>query len=352
LPVFFTPSALSDPTLISGSLTARGFSVRWTGGLNNTLYQYSFNGGTTRTGITVTPDGSGNTTTFTNLSSGTYNVTIIAVNNEGSTLSNSIPILLLPSDVTGLTHSAITDNGFTLDWVGGTGATSYIYRLTDLSGNLVMQTDSSGNLEKTALAGASSGITDNGIASRAAIFTGLISSSYSVRVTPNNASGNGLAATRSPILLIPSALTNLQQVAGSTTNSQVTITWSGGLNANVNNYSYDFVGNTTSGSSAVYNGSPTNTAVFSGLTYAASFTIRLRAGNSTGNTLFSEIIVYLAPSAITGLAVVPLSTTNSQFSIAWSGGLNYDSYEYNRINIIVFIMIHMNIIIRISSYSL
>ena len=168
------PSQPSFDSLINGSLT--GFTIKWTGGSGASSYTYKISQTTTPlVFVSVTPSIDLGVTnklaTFTGLTPGTsYQIIINANNTNGSTPSANITAITSPSKPISLTSSNIIDTSFTVNWLGGQGATSYIYKLNGLTTGFT--------------------VNDQGVASRTATFSGLTANrSYEVIVIAVNSTG-------------------------------------------------------------------------------------------------------------------------------------------------------------------
>jgi hypothetical protein len=111
---------LTPPTaptgLTTSNVTLTGFTVTWTGGNSATSYLYKFNG----SNITPRVDNgvANKNATFTGITSGTYTLNVVAVNNGGSTNSSpTISITLGPiASFTILIDQAVTFTAFTFNF--------------------------------------------------------------------------------------------------------------------------------------------------------------------------------------------------------------------------------------------
>jgi hypothetical protein len=240
-------------TLSSSSISRNGFTISWTGGATATSYSYTLNGSSR------TPSNDqgliSRTATFTELSGGTtYAVIVTAINSYGSTASNSFNVLTIPEEPTSLNSTNITTAGFTVNWSGANGATSYTYRIDSVTKLPASSTSTS------------------------ATFTGLSAgTSYAIIVTTVNASGSTASSSFS-ILTLPSVPFNLTQTAGSF--NSVTVGWFGGIGAT----SYTYTLNGTSTTPSDDQGVVSKYVVFSGLTSGTIYSIVITAINSSGST--------------------------------------------------------------------
>jgi hypothetical protein len=244
----------SQPTtLSSSSISITGFTISWTGGATATSYSYTLNGSS------ITPSNDqgliSRTATFTGLTGGTtYAVIVSAINSYGSTASNSFNVSTIPEGPTSLNSTNISTAGFTVNWSGATGATSYTY-----------------TIDGTTKVPASS-------TSTSATFTGLSAgTSYAIIVTAINASGSTASSSFS-ILTLPSVPYNLTQTAGSL--NAITVSWFGGIGAT----SYTYTLNGTSTTPSDDQGVASKYVAFSGLTSGTIYSIVITAINSSGSS--------------------------------------------------------------------
>jgi hypothetical protein len=162
-----------QPTMFSSnSFSSSGFTISWLGGTGATSYTYTLNG------ISATPSVNNGvasrSATFSGLQANTsYTIIVTSVNAAGSTNSSSYTITTLPNPPlvsSSLSSSSITSSGFTVNWLGGSGATSYIYTLNGI---------------------AATPSVNNGVASRSATFSALqANTSYTIIVTAVNEGGS------------------------------------------------------------------------------------------------------------------------------------------------------------------
>ena len=243
----------SQPTtLSSSSISSTGFTVSWTAGAAATSYTYTLNGSST-----VPSNDQGlisKTATFTGLSGGTtYAVIVIATNAFGSTASASFNVLTTPGQPTSLNATNVTSAGFTVNWSGASGATSYTYTI---DGTTKVPTSST---------------------STSATFTGLLAgTSYAIIVTGINTGGSTASSSLS-VLTLPSVPFNVSQTTGSLT--AITVSWLGGFSAT----SYTYTLNGTSTTPSDDQGVANKYAVFTGLTSGTVYSIVVTAVNSSGS---------------------------------------------------------------------
>ena len=165
-----SPAPINLSNFQFSNQTATGFTVTWNGGIFATSYTYSLNSIPT----TADPDNgvSGKNATFNGLNGGeTYNIVITAQNISGRTSGNTSITLPVPTPTapSNFIFSNQTTTSFTISWTGGTYATAYTYSIN-------------GAISPPS--------TDNGVASKTAIFTGLKSGiMYTITVTAINSTG-------------------------------------------------------------------------------------------------------------------------------------------------------------------
>jgi len=177
-----------QPNSLANTLTSTTITITWSGGTGAVAYIYYLNGVVT---TNVTDNGVlGNTATYTGLTPNTtYLVTLTAVNQYGAqqacATSLSATTTMLP--ITNMTRSATSSTGFTLTWQGATGATSYAYIV-----NGTTVTSSTSPIS----------VTDNGVASKTAIFTGMSGATkYQINVIASNSSGSVGYGTSSGVVV-------------------------------------------------------------------------------------------------------------------------------------------------------
>jgi len=287
-------SALSVTTLLSpptqpslslqtGSITSTGFTVNWSGGTRATSYTYTLNGSA------VTPSSStSQSATFTGLAANTgYSVIVTAVNNGGSTPSSSLSITTLiaaPTQPTDISGSNITSSGFTVNWTGGSGATSYTYTING------------------------SAVTPSSSTSQSATFTSLAANTaYSVIVTAVNNGGSAVSSPFSVTTLIPPPTQPTFNPSTSITSTGFTVNWSGGSGAT--SYTY-----TLNGSAATPSSSSSQSATFTGLSASTAYSVIVTAVNAAGSTSSSSLSVSTYPSN----ALVSLRASSYSGSGTWN----------------------------------
>ena len=260
----FITTMPAPPTQItnisSNSITSSGFTISWSGGTGvNASYTYTLNGNA------ATPSSStAQSATFTTLAFNTaYSVIVSASNSSGTIYSSPLSVttlILPPTSITNSAPTSITSSAFTVNWTGGTGATSYTYTINGTAATPFSSTATS------------------------ARFTGLAAgTTYSVIVTAVNDGGNTssspLSVTTSVSITV-SAATNLRFSA--ITSSGFTLMWDNGV-ASSGAYIYEYYMNDTSvtpNQSRAYpsvdNGVSAKTAIFSGLSSGRTYNVSVR----------------------------------------------------------------------------
>ena len=236
------------PTAITnvgfGSITPTSVVLTWSGGQGASLVSVS-------TG-TVSQSLTGSGSTFAGLSPGqTYNFTLIPYSGTvyGQTTTAG-PITTPPSSVSSVNFTNIGTSSVTINWSGGTGATSYTISCSDGS-------------TKTATA---SGFTYSGL---------NIGTVYTFTITPTIGTING-AQTSATVTTSGPVVSSLSYT--NITPTSVTINWSGGTGAT----SYTI--KASDGSSKTATASPyTYTGLVSGTAY--TFTVTPMVGTASGTPL-------------------------------------------------------------------
>jgi hypothetical protein len=293
-------AAPTQPTFnATTSITSSGFTVNWSGGSGAASYTYTLNGSA------ATPSSStAQSATFTGLSASTaYSVIVTAVNSTGSSVSSPLSVTTLippPTQPIFSATTAITSSGFTVNWSGGTGASSYTYTL------------------------GGSAATPSSSTAQSATFTGLsASTAYSVIVTAVNSTGSTSSVSLSVTTLILPPTQPIFNTTTSITSSAFTVNWTGGTGAT--SYTY-----TLGGSAATPSSSTTQSATFTGLTSSTAYSVIVTAVNDGGSTSSSQLgVTTLIPAPTQpSLSLQTGSTSPSGFTVNWSGGSGADSYTY------------------------
>ena len=279
-------------SLAYSTITTSSFTVTWSGGNGATSYTYSLNG------ITTTPSTdngvSSKLASFTGLSGGsTYTIVVTAVNSGGSNSSANSSVSTVPTQPDSLVFSSITASVFRVTWSGGIGATSYTYSL-----NGTPTTPS----------------TDNGVASKTAIFTSLSANTpYTVIVTAVNSGGPNSSASSS-VTTGPGAPSSLSTNA--TTISSFAVYWSGATGASSLTFHYGPSTITTPASQ-------TSPYTISSLTAGSTYTVYIDATNSIANTSSNNLSVTTLPDVASNISIS--SITSNSFAVYWSGAAGASS---------------------------
>ena len=301
LTTFSTPPTV--PVVSTGSMTYSSFMASWTGADRATSYSYTLNGS-----IMVPSEDNGLTNksaTFATLSASTeYTLVVSAVNNGGSTPSAPVQITTFrtPPTTPNISSSLITYQAFTASWTGGSGATSYSYTL-----NGSPATPS----------------TDNALAGKSVTFTGLYGSTdYVLVITAVNNGGQTSSSVSITTLSEPAMALRVSTTA--ITYQSFVASWTGGSGAT----SYTYTLNGSPITPSVDNGLASNSATFSALSAATSYTLVITAVNNGGQTSSDPVVVTTFSTPPTALSLSTASITYQSFVSSWTGGLGATSYSY------------------------
>ena len=300
---------VGGPTAITGvassTITSTSISLTWSGGAGATSYTYAAN----NIPASASPDNgvSAQNATFTGLTPSTsYSFVITAINLGGNTVSSPFVVSTgpaAPQAATSLAGSSITSTGFTLGWLGASGATSYTYTL---NGSAATPSTNNSSSDPPSVA-----------------FTSLAASTaYTVIVIATNAGGstNSSPLTVTTSLGAPTAPTGL--IASSITQNSATVTWSGATGATSFTYTVNSVATTPSSSTS-------SSASFSNLTAGTAYAVIVTAVNSGGSTASSSYTfttLPLVPTAPTNLSTSSIGDTAITFT--WTPGTGATSYTY------------------------
>ena len=253
------------PTPPVGSLTnvtSSGFRLSWTGGDNGTQYSYVLNSSTVTPSIDMGL--AEKYAVFTGLQPGTiYRIEFVVSNTGGFQILPFLTVETLPSSLQTLESSSITPYGFTVNWTGGNGASSYQYTLNDVS------TVPSSN---------------NGLANNSAVFTELIpETSYSLVVIAYNSRGDTVSSSPFIIETLPGSPTPFRNIVfSSITTTGFTVSWSGGDAAD--SYSFTIDSEVAIPSITPAPGLSSKSAVFDGLNAEITYYFIITATNNEGTT--------------------------------------------------------------------
>jgi hypothetical protein len=208
----------------------------------------------------------------------------------GTNITVVTPAYGLPTPVTNVTKSAVTNNGFTASWSGGQGlSVTTVFTINGLS------------------------VTPSSLSEGTATFTSLTGATWVLVITPMNSSGNGVSGTVTVTLLVPAVLNYsfTSSNLGNGTDSWRGVTWNmvtvknqvtGVYSAEI--YTSGLTNNTTS--------SPAIVQLFSALPINTVTGSRgLVLGNVGGNK------VYMTSSLATAL-----SSATEGYDLGTSGAVN------------------------------
>jgi len=375
-----SPSPASSFTLIS--VYAYGFTVRWSGAQGADYFTYTLNGiAAVPTSYTL------NSATFSGLQPVTpYSLIVTSINQGGSTASSAFAITTTPTPPVSFTFSNITTTSITIGWSGGYGATSYKYRINDAfitpstdNGITAKNISFTGlipgrtyflvvqailglsvvpsevipvsipptkplNLQVTAIT--QTGFTlswtagdtplkyvytlngietvasiDNGLTTKTATFTGLtpggtfavvVGAMTNAYLINSQAVNITLAASNPGVLEFPG-----------TTSTSFEVRWTGGVGATSYMYTLNGVNNAIP---TLDNGLTEKLIMFTGLTPATTYTVKVTAINANGSAASLTTSILLLPTKATSLQITNISETS--FKISWSGVTGATSYLY------------------------
>jgi len=306
------------PTILTASggnaSIALTFSAPVTNGSAITCYYYSINGGTTF----VSTGSAATTYTITGLTNGTtYTVLLKSANAAGVSTayatSAAILVASVPGVPTGISCVAASNQitvSFTVPANGGSAITGYKYA-TVTSGAYTYVAQPSGPIVITGLT--------NGAA-------------YQVSLKAVNSIGDSTATGTTAVTLVagvPSApVLNTVVPGNGTLTANYTAPANGGTA--ISNYYYSTDGGTIYTSLA----STSTTALITGLTNGNSYSVVVKAVNSSGNSLASNAIIAI-PVTVPGAPTInSVSGGNQSLSVSYSapasnGGSAITGYKYS-----------------------
>jgi hypothetical protein len=292
------------------TITNNSISFSWTGDPNTYYYSYTYTpGGTMSYKTTLT------NATITGLSSGTqYTINITPFNTTGSFGSSgycAYTTTLAPVIVNAPT--SITSTGFTVGWSAPTGTTGTItYKYTYSSGSSNTQETTTAN--SITLSTLSSGI--------------LYTFSVIARSSGAESAQSNIVSTTT----IPAAITSM--AANNVSSSGFTLQWPN--NTGAISYEYNLVyGSTTIVTTGLTPSSSTTTpttvsttqtsAVFTGLTAATSYTIKVFPIGVSGRGAVAQLAVNTLPNVLLASSVTSQSITTTSFVLKLTvlTGCNY-----------------------------
>ncbi len=289
------PNAPAAPTGLSTSgITQTAITLDWTKSAGATGYKVQVDNGA------VTTLGDVATYEFTGLTADTsYTLKVVAFNSGGDSSAASVSASTLPNAPaapTGLSTSGITQTAITLDWTKSAGATGYKVQVDN--GTVTTLGD---------------------VATHE--FTGLTAdTSYTLKVVAFNSGGDSSAASADASTLpnAPAAPTGLS--TSGITQTTITLSWTKSTGATGYKVQVDNGAVTTLGDVATYE--------FTGLTADTSYTLKVVAFNSGGDSSaasVSESTLPNAPAAPTGLSTSGI--TQTAITLSWTKSTGATGYK-------------------------
>ncbi|XP_077115664.1 receptor-type tyrosine-protein phosphatase H isoform X3 [Ranitomeya variabilis] len=295
------PSAIT--TLVVVSTSENSVILKWNSSSDSssTTYTYTVEGGpTSQPGIKA------NTTEIKNLAPGTnYNFTVFAVTPNGvsSAASNVASATTLPSTVTNVQITVVSDTSVNLTWTPSSDPnnSSYTYTVRYGSSNKTGITTSS-----TGITGLSPG-TDYSFTVYAVTSNGIISK----------------PSTAANTTTLPSIVTNVQITAVSDTS--VNLTWTPSSDPNNSSYTY-----TVKYGSNNKTGITTSTIGITGLSPGTvySFTIYAVTSNGASSKPSTAVSTTTLPSIVMNVQITAVSDTSVNLTWTPSSDPNNSSYTY------------------------
>ena len=306
------------PANLSATLDNQQVILFWTNPGNATIskYQYSTNGGSSFTDIT----GSSASTisyTVTGLTNGTaYTLAIRAVNSTGPGAFSSVtatpsipPVPAAPANLT----ATPGNRQVILSWTDPGNATITKYRYSKNGGSNF--SDNNGSDRDT------TSYTVTGL-------TNGTNYTFALRAVNNSGEGSFAIVNSTPIPPVPSAPANLTATPD---NQQLILSWTDPGNATISGYQVSSDGGSNftaiTGSSA-----STTSYTVTDLTNGSSYTLAVRAVNSTGIGAFSSVT---ATPAIPPVPAAPANLTakagDQQLILSWTdpGNATISKYQYS-----------------------
>ena len=289
------PNAPAAPTGLSASgITQSAITLSWTKSSGATGYKVQVDSGAVATLGDVA------THSFSGLSAGTsYTLKVVAFNSGGDSSAASVSASTLPNAPaapTGLSAPAagITDTSITLNWTKSTGATAY-----------KVQVDS----------GAVSTLGDVATHSFGGLSAGT---SYTLKVIASNSGGDSSAATLT-VWTKPAAPTGLSALPAGITDTSITLTWTKSTGATGYKVQVDSGTVVTLGDVASH--------TFSGLSAGTSYTLKVIATNSSGDSATATATVLTEPAAPASLSAPAAGITDTSFTVNWTKSTGATGYK-------------------------
>ena len=253
------PGAPTNPT--SSAVTASSITLSWTAsaGVVDT-YEVSSDGGTNW----IDSTSADTSHSFSGLSANTaYTLQVRAKNRAGdSDAASAASVKTLPNAPTGASTSAITASSITLSWTASVGGADTYEVSTD-----------------------GSAWTDAGGSDTNHVFSSLdANTSYTLQVRAKNATGASSAASAAAVKTLPNAPTSLIASAAGITVDSITCTWTASVGG-ADTYEVSKDG----GNTWVDAGGGDTTHTFTGLTADTSYTLQVRAKNSSGSSPVTNV---------------------------------------------------------------
>lgn len=286
------------------NITTTSITIGWSGGYGATSYKYRVNDAfitpSTDNGITA------KNISFTGLLPGKmYYLVVQAILGLTVVPSEVIPFSLPPTKPLNLQASAITQTGFTLSWTAGDTPLKYLYILN--------------NVETVAS-------TDNGLTSKTATFTGLTAGGSFTVVVGALTSDYIIHSQTIYVSLAPENPGTLQFPG--TTSTSFEVSWPGGLGATSYMYTFNGLDNAVP---TLDTGLTGRLIMFSGLTPATTYTVKVTAINANGSASSLTASIILLPTQPNSLQITNITETG--FQVSWSPVSGATSYLYMLNNI-------------------
>jgi hypothetical protein len=292
------PTAISNSSIKFTNISSTGFTISWLGGIGaSTSYTYFLDG---KQYQPSTDNGASGTAIFNGLKGGSTIPVMITASNTSGNSSGNATVVLKPSQLSNPTFPSVTSSSFTVTWSGGDGATSYNYKLDNLSPSAAT-------------------FTNNGVLGKSATFNSLTAGkSYSFSIEAVNSSGSSGPLVGS-VMLAPSNINTFITSAISSTG--FTIKWSGGTGAT--SYNYTIGGSPVNVVSDL--GVSNQTAIFDNLIPGDKCQVGIIARNINGSTT-GNTTVLLKPAIIS--TPTYSNQTSTSITVSWNGGKGATSYSY------------------------
>ena len=282
----FITTMPAPPTQItnisSNSITSSGFTISWSGGTGvNASYTYTLNGNA------ETPSSStAQSATFTALAFNTaYSVIVSASNYSGTIYSSPLSVttlILPPTQITNSAPTSITSSAFTVNWTGGTGATSYTYTINGSAATPSSASSLLGTAQSATFTGRAAGTT------------------YSVIVTAVNDGGSAVSSpfsvtTSYPLPPAPTNI-NINNFGVNGAYADVTVSFTTSAAAAWYQFYYTARSGPAAGILSGISGTSSPINIFGQLYRATTYDAYLRAFNQSGQYTDSSNIVFTTSS--------------------------------------------------------